>query len=65
MRTTVTLDSSMVEELLKATKARSKAKAVSMAIEGYLKKRKIEKVKSMKGKLDFDISAEEIRHRER
>ena len=65
MRTTVTIEHNILEELLKETKAKSKASAVKEAIREYLKRGKIEKIKSMKGKLEFDLSADEIRHNER
>lgn len=64
MRGTVTLDHNKLEELLKETKVKTKAKAVSIAIDEYLRRKKIEKIKSLKGKLTFDLTADEIRHRE-
>ena len=65
MRSTVTLEKDILEELLKETKAKSKASAVREAIREYIKREKIERIKSVKGKLEFDLSAEEMRHRER
>lgn len=65
MRATVTIDKESLDKLLKETGARSKARAVRMAIEEYLRRRKIEKIKSLKGKLEFNMTANEIRHRER
>lgn len=65
MRANVTIEKDILDELVKETKARSKASAVKMAIHGYLKRKKIEKIRSMKGKLDFDLTADEIRHYER
>ena len=65
MRSTVTLDKAKLDLLLEETACRSKASAVTIAIDEYLKRKKIEKIKSMKGKLEFNLSAEEIRHRER
>ena len=65
MRTTVTIDGEKLDELLTETGARSKAKAVSTAISDYLRRKKIEKLKALKGSLEFDLTAEEIRHRER
>ena len=51
---------------MKETKTRSKASAVRIAIDEYLRKKKVEKIKSMKGRLEFDLTARsEIRHRER
>ena len=65
MRATVTIEKDILDELLKETKAKSKATAVKKAIREYLRRQKIEKIKSMKGKLDFDLTAEQIRHYER
>lgn len=65
MRATVTLDKEMLDELVKETGVKSAASAVREAISEYLKQRKIEKIKSMKGKLKFDKTAEDLRHYER
>lgn len=65
MRATVTIEKDKLDMLMKETKSRSKASAVKLAINEYLKKKKIEKIKSMRGKLEFDMTADEIRHRER
>ena len=65
MRATVTIEKNMLDQLLKETRAKSKATAVKRAIHEYLRRRKIERIKSMKGKLVFDKTAEEIRHYER
>ena len=65
MRATVTLEKDILDELLRETKAKSKTTAVKKAIREYLRRKKIEKIKSMKGKLEFDLTAEELRHYER
>lgn len=65
MRTTITIEHEIIEELLKETKAKSKASAVKEAIGDYLRRAKIEKIKSMKGRLAFDMTADRIRHEER
>ncbi len=65
MRATVTIEKNILDDLLKETKAKSKAAAVKKAIHEYLRRKKVEKIKSMKGKLDFDLTAKEIRHYER
>lgn len=65
MRATVTIEKDIMDELLKETKAKSKASAVKKVINEYLRRRKIEKIKSMKGKLEFDLTADQIRHYER
>lgn len=65
MRATVTIEKEKLDLLVKETKSRSKASAVKIAIDEYLRKRKVEMIKSMKGKMQFDMTADEIRHRER
>ncbi len=50
---------------MRETKVKSKAKAVSIAVDEYLRRRELEKVKELKGKLQFEISADELRHFER
>ena len=58
MRATVTIEKDRLDILMKETKTKSKASAVRIAIDEYLRKKKIEKIKSMKGKLEFNLSAE-------
>lgn len=65
MRATVTIEKDKLDMLVRETKSRSKASAVKVAIDEYLRKKKIEKIKAMKGRLNFDMTADEIRHRER
>ncbi|OGQ47347.1 MAG: hypothetical protein A2W63_00440 [Deltaproteobacteria bacterium RIFCSPLOWO2_02_44_9] len=65
MRATVTIEKNILDELMTETDAKSKASAVKKAIAEYLRLRKIEKIKTMKGKLKFDKTAEELRHFER
>lgn len=65
MRATVTLKKDKLDELLKETKCKSKASAVRVAIDDYIKRKKIENIQSMKGKLEFSMTADEIRHHER
>jgi Arc/MetJ family transcription regulator len=59
------LDYEILNELLKKTKARSKASAVNEAVRDYLRRTKIREIKAARGKLGFDMSAEDIRHHER
>jgi hypothetical protein len=65
MRTTVTIDKGMIDELLDETKAKSKASAVREAVGDYLRRKKISRIKSLKGKLDFDHETAARRHHER
>jgi len=65
MRSTVTIEKGILDKLVDETKARSKVSAVNEAIRVYMKLKKIERIKSMKGKLEFDLTAKEIRDLER
>lgn len=65
MRTTVTLDSKLIETLQEVSQSKTKAKAVVTAIQDYLQRHQITKIKELKGKMKFDLSADEIRHAQR
>jgi hypothetical protein len=65
MRSTVTIEKVMLDQLLAETHAKSKATAVKEVITDYLRRRRVEKIKSMKGTLEFDVSPDELRHYER
>ena len=65
MRSTVTIDKKILDELVQESGHKNKATAVREAVAVYLKQKKIEKIKSMKGKLKFDKKAEDLRHYER
>ncbi len=65
MRTTVTLDNQTLTVLQQVSGARSKAKAVMVAIQEYLRRRQMEKITTLKGKIKFDLTADEIRHAQR
>jgi Arc/MetJ family transcription regulator len=64
MRVTVTIEKDVLDELVKATGAKTKSAAVKIIIDEYLSERKVQKIMSMKGKLAFDRTADEIRHGE-
>jgi metal-responsive CopG/Arc/MetJ family transcriptional regulator len=65
MRSTITIEKDMLDELMAETQAKNKTTAVREAISDYLKRHKKEKIKSMKGKLQFDLTAGDLRHYER
>lgn len=65
MRATVTIEKDILDELLRETRAKSKTTAVRKAIHDYLRRKKTERIMSMKGKLEFDLTANELRDDER
>jgi Arc/MetJ-type ribon-helix-helix transcriptional regulator len=65
MRTTVTLEKKMMDELVGETKSKSKASAVREAVSDYLRRKKISRLQALKGKLEFDHVTAARRHHER
>lgn len=65
MRTTITLDSTLIASLQRMSGARTKAKAVLLAIQEYIRLNRLSRIKHLKGKIRFDLSADEIRHAQR
>ena len=65
MRATVTLDKSVLDELVAETQTKNKSAAVKKAIAEYLRRKKIERIRVMKGKMEFDLTADQLRHYER
>ncbi len=65
MRATVTIEKNILDELVRESGHKNKATAVREAVAVYLKQKKVEKIKAMKGKLKFDKTADQLRHYER
>jgi len=65
MRATVTIEKDVLDELVKATGAKSKSAAVREIIDAYMRKRRVQTILALKGKLSFELTADEIRHYER
>ncbi len=65
MRTTITVNKENLDELIAEIKEKNKSKAVRIAIEEYLKRKRIERILSMKGKLKFDLTEKDLRHYEK
>jgi metal-responsive CopG/Arc/MetJ family transcriptional regulator len=61
-RTTITLPSNLLEELMSEIKAKSKTEAVITAIRDEIRMKKQERIKTMAGNMDFTKSAEQLRH---
>lgn len=61
-RTTITLPQDLVRELMTVVNARNKTEAVILAVRDEIRARKKERIKSLTGKMDFDLSAEDLRH---
>lgn len=61
-RTTITLPSSLLEDLMSEITAKSKTDAVITAIRDEIRMKKQERIKAMAGDMEFTKSADQIRH---
>ena len=63
-RATITLSNDLLDELMTAVGAKSKTAAVVIAIKDEIRKRKIETIKAAAGNMNFDIEADDLRHKD-
>ena len=61
-RTSITLPMDLVQELMSAVKAKNKTEAVILAVRDEIRKMKKGQLNGMAGKIEFSLSAEELRH---
>lgn len=53
MRTTITIPDTLFSELMNFTEASSRAEAVQVAVETYVRRAKLEQLRALRGKLDI------------
>ncbi|CAN5875925.1 hypothetical protein BH23ACT11_BH23ACT11_29720 [soil metagenome] len=61
MRTTVTISDETLAELMRFSDSNTKTNAVNRAVEEWVKLRKAQELRSLRGKLSFEEGIEEIR----
>jgi Arc/MetJ family transcription regulator len=61
MRTTVTLDDAVVDDLMRFTLARSRTDAVNRAVAEYIRRRRLDALKDLRGRVPFDVEPEALR----
>ena len=64
MRTTLDLDENLVKELMAVTGAKTKTEAVHLAISELLRRKKIEGLLALEGKIRLDLDWRELEERE-
>jgi len=60
-RATLTLPSELLDELVPLVNVKTKTEAVIIAIKDEIRRLKVQKIKEAAGKLEFDLTADEIR----
>ena len=61
MRTTINVDDNTLDFVMKETGALTKTEAIRKALEDYVRRRKIEKLIALKGKIKFDVDWKTLR----
>ena len=60
MRTTIDVDEKLLETMLKMTGEKSKSKAVNRAMKDYIRRRSIDELRAMAGKIDMIDNWQEL-----
>jgi len=64
MRTTVTVEDGVMEKLMKYTRSKTRTEAVNRALADWVQHLKIEKLRSLRGKLYMEDNWEKLRSME-
>ncbi|MDY7094693.1 MAG: type II toxin-antitoxin system VapB family antitoxin [Acidobacteriota bacterium] len=61
MRTTITIDDGIFDELMDLTEAKTRTEAINLALSEWIRRKKIEKLKALRGKLPLEGNLEDFR----
>ena len=64
MRTTITIDDGIFDELMDLTQAKTRTEAINLALSEWIRRKKIEKLKALRGKLSLEGDLEDFRQLE-
>jgi len=64
MRTTLNLDDALLKELMSVTKAKTKVKAIHLAISEFLRSKKLEGLLALEGKIHLDLDWQQLEEEE-
>ena len=64
MRTTITIDDAIFGELMRFTQAKTRTEAINRALSEWVRRKKIEKLKALRGKLSFAGDLDDLRRLE-
>jgi Arc/MetJ family transcription regulator len=62
MRTTLDIDEKLIETVVALTGEKSRGKAVSKALEEYIRKKRVDELRAMAGTIDLADNWYEMRH---
>ena len=64
MRTTINLDDDLIKELIRVSGVKQKREAIHLAIAEFLRRKKIEGLLALEGKVHLDLDWRELEERE-
>lgn len=64
MRTTITLPDDLIKDLLHHTHTKKTSEAITIAIQEWLRLKKINEIKKLRGKLNINHDLKELRKKE-
>lgn len=64
MRTTLSLDDRLIKELMEVTGAKTKTEAIHLAISELIRRKKVEGLLALEGKVHLDLDWRELEERE-
>ena len=62
MKTTLNIPEDLIKKAMSLTKHRTKTETIIVALQEYVRQKKIEKILKHQGKLEFDDTWEKSRH---
>ncbi|MEW6455656.1 MAG: type II toxin-antitoxin system VapB family antitoxin [Acidobacteriota bacterium] len=62
MKISIILPDDILEEVKRLSKARTRTEAIILSLKEYIKKKRIEEIINMEGKLEFSDDMERLRH---
>jgi Arc/MetJ family transcription regulator len=60
MRATLNIPDELIDELMKITRTKTKTRAICLAIEEFTRRKKMEKLLSLQGKIDIEDNWQEM-----
>ena len=61
-RTTITIPTALIDELMPLVHAKTKTEAAIIALKEEVRRKKIERIKAAAGTIEFTMTADEMRH---
>jgi len=60
MRTTINIDANLVSELVRVTGEKDRGKAVNTALAEFLRRRRLEELRSLRGNIEIEDNLDEL-----